>query len=370
MDLLLRYDTTKFNDYILKLKTIASFSRLFSDNDAPYIHFRVAENIYTESLGATNVSRDDSTADAIYNRIGVGIKTFINFDNQKIAEFNALRPLYANLHGIELARTIASYRNNRIDITMRTYGLTRMIYHYTVRDIGKIKIFEEEMNRINLDNIVVTSETDKKISFTDGVERYEFVYSKSTLYKRFSLVNPFIEIDVDIIEDPLDALLNYINYQETTSKKIAYIETLSNKNSLIIPLYTENASGNRKVWEKSGLNQWNAGGRRRHPNEVYINYPAKIRNAKPDFFPSRNVRWNLRLPDGRVLSMKLCQDNSKAIMSDPNQGLGKWILRDVLNLNEGQVLTYDYLLEVGIDSVIFTKESEGNYTVDFMSFEE
>ncbi len=370
MDLLLQYDSAKFNDYILKLKTIASFSKLFSENDAPYIHSRSAENIYTDSLGAINVSRNDSTADAVYDRTGVGIKTFINVSNQKIAEFNGLRPRYAHLHGIDLARAIAGFRNNRIDITMRAYGLNRIIYHYIVREPAIIKIFEEEMNRVDIDNITITVETDKKIAFTDGIEQYEFVYSKSTLYKRFNLEHPFVEFEVSIISDPLDELVEYLNYQDLTPGLISFYTPPSEPDTLIIPLYTEDAGGNRKVWERSGLNQWNAAGRPRHLNEVYINFPARIRHANPDFFPHRDVRWDLRLPDGRHLSMKLCQDNEKAIMSDPNRDLGQWLLRDVLNLGEGQLLTYDYLLEVGIDSVIFKKEGEGQYSVDFISFDD
>ena len=222
MDLLLHYDDAKFEDYILKLKTIASISKLFSQNDAPYIHSRSAENIYTDSLGAVNVSRDDSTADAIYGRTGVGIKTFVNTSNQKIAEFNGLRPHYIHLHGIDLAKAIAGFRNNRIDVTMRAYGLDRMIYHYTVREPGVIKIFEEEMNRIDIDNIRITIETDKKIAFTDGVEQYEFVYSKSTLYKKFNLDNPFVEFDVSIIANPLDALVEYFDYQNLINGNISF----------------------------------------------------------------------------------------------------------------------------------------------------
>lgn len=366
MDLLLKYADGAFDEYVLKLKTIASFSKLFSESPKPYVHSRFAENVYSECFNATNVSRDDSTADAIYDNVGIGIKTFVNTSNQKIAEFNGLRPYYASLTGIKLARAISSFRNNRIDVTMRTYGLSRMIYHYTVRDSGVIKIFEEEMNQIDIRNIKMVSETNKKIVFTDGLEQYEFVYSKSTLYKKFNLDNPFFQFNVSIIDNPIDALLAFFDNYDFSYN----YSTFSGSNVLVVPLYTENSKGVRKVWEKSGLNQWNAAGRKRHPNEVYINYPAKIRREHPDFFPHRDVRWDLRLPNGKHLSMKLCQDNEKAIMSDPNRALGEWILRDVLNLREGQLLTYEYLLKAGIDSVVFKKEDEGHYSVDFMYFEE
>ena len=56
-------------------------------------------------------------------------------------------------------------------------------------------------------------------------------------------------------------------------------------------------------------------------------------------------------------------------MSDPNKDLGKWILRDVLQLQPGEVLTYKKLLEIGIDSVVFTKRFD-IYSIDFVVYEE
>lgn len=370
MSALLNYDSDKFNSYIVKLRTMASFSRLFSESDSPYIHYRVTENLYTQCLGAINVSRADCTADALYGKTGVGIKTFVNESYQKIAEFNGLRPQYAHLHGLDLATAISKYRNARIDVTMRSYGLNNMIYHYIVREPGKIKLFECQMHRVDLNHIRILEDTDKKIVFTDGLEEYEFIYSKSTLYKRFDLSNPFFTCDVQIISDPIDALVGYLGEMNLASPNDEFFTIPVQPNQLIIPLYVEDRRGNRSVKEKSGLNIWNAAGRPRDPNEVYIPFPVKIRREHPEFFPHRDIKWDLQLPNGNHLSMKLCQQGEKAIMSKPNKALGKWLLRDVLNLKENQVLTYEYLLEVGIDSVIFTKIDEGKYKVDFIAFDE
>ena len=52
-------------------------------------------------------------------------------------------------------------------------------------------------------------------------------------------------------------------------------------------------------------------------------------------------------------------------MSDPNKNLGKWMLRQVLELKKGQLLTYQYLCEMGIDSVRISKLSENDYKIDF-----
>ena len=80
---------------------------------------------------------------------------------------------------------------------------------------------------------------------------------------------------------------------------------------------------------------------------MYIPYPATIRKEHLDFFPPREQCFDVRLPSGKIISMKVCQDGGKAIMSNPNKALGEWILREVLRLDELELLTYDKLLELG-----------------------
>jgi hypothetical protein len=113
------------------------------------------------------------------------------------------------------------------------------------------------------------------------------------------------------------------------------------------------------------LNQWNAAGRRRDPNELYIPYPAEDRERTIGFFPPRHTVFNLILPDGTEIPAKVCQAGGKAIMSKPNKILGEWLLRNIFELQEGTLITYQILEIFGIDSVIFTKVSELNYTIEF-----
>lgn len=80
-------------------------------------------------------------------KTGVGIKTFLGKDTgsyQKIAEFNKQEPLYRSLSGIDLIKKIAEMRNERIDFTMRNYGLNSMIYHCILRmNDSTISVYEE-----------------------------------------------------------------------------------------------------------------------------------------------------------------------------------------------------------------------------------
>jgi hypothetical protein len=98
---------------------------------------------------------------------------------------------------------------------------------------------------------------------------------------------------------------------------------------------------------------------------VYIPVPAIVRKNFLNFFPDRDNVFDLRLPNGHILQAKICQDDGKALMTNPNIDLGKWILRDVLNLKEGELLTYDRLKDIGLDSVVVYKMPEGNYKIDF-----
>lgn len=92
-----------------------------------------------------------------------------------------------------------------------------------------------------------------------------------------------------------------------------------------------------------------------------------IHQLKPDFFPSRETSFQLQLPNNSFISSKLCQDNSKALMSDPNTALGEWLLDEVFKRNplNPQPITRAYLDSIGVDSVKITKLDSNHYAIDF-----
>ena len=65
------------------------------------------------------------------------------------------------------------------------------------------------------------------------------------------------------------------------------------------------------------------------------------------------------------MSARVCQEGSKALMSNPNSALGEWLLQSVLNLKEKELLTYGKLEEIGLDSVVIYKTESGKYNIDF-----
>ena len=116
------------------------------------------------------------------------------------------------------------------------------------------------------------------------------------------------------------------------------------------------------------MNQWNAGGRKRDSDEVYITIPSFIRNNFPNFFPGRDTPFILKTPIGEILNAKVCQDNNKALMTNPNKALSNWLLRNILKLKEFELATIERLEILGIDSVIITKEKDGEYSIDIQSW--
>ena len=358
-----RQDTNSIQYYRKMLAAVGSLSRLFSDSNEPYLVYRAVENLFCRSFNADNLSRSDTSVDAAKQNLGIGIKTFLykgGRSYEKIAEFNKELDLFNNLHTEEKVSKIAELRNERINFTQRNYGLQDMIYHCVTRKPNRISVYEYPMNHINVDRIRSIEVKKNSIRFRDNNSSYSFNISKSTLFRQFISDISLLDIDVQIIPDPFEALDSMIEGPSIRS----ILTPLTETEHIFLPLYSY-AHGNKCVPERSGLNQWNARGRPRDPNEIYIRIPAVIHERFPGFFPGRDTPFSLTLPNKNVLIAKVCQDNSKALMTNPNSALGEWLLRDVLNLRELQLLTYKHLEALGVDSVVVNKEGELHYSIDF-----
>ena len=361
-------DKTQVEYYEKMLKIIGSLSKLSSDSEEPFLYYRVAENLFCKSFNAENLSRSDTSADASIGNVGFGLKTFLKRNGngmEKVAEFNTDSSRFRNLPVDEQVQEISRLRNERIETTKRIYGLEEIIYHCVTRSAGVMEIIESPMNTINRDSIKIKTSSDKSISFIDDKEEYSFNISKSTLLKRFRSDNVLMQIPIEIVEDTF-LVLEKLFEETPTEIKTLLFSPIKVHEHVFLPLYsTRSGQEQKEVPEKSGLNQWNAGGRERNYDEVYIPIPAWIHKSFEGFFPERDTPFTLRLPNRKQLEAKVCQDGSKALMTNPNKALGEWILRDVLNLKEGELLTYKKLEDIGLDSVVIYKISDSEYEIDF-----
>ncbi len=358
-------DIENNGDYLNLLSAVSKLSGLFSDSAIPLINYRVAENIFCRSFGANNLSRSDTAFDADYNSVGIGLKTFISKNDnstEKVAEFNSLSRDLKNYKGKELALKLGEYRNERIDLANRVYNIKSSLYHIVARREKELLLFETDYNQIDISNINSVKSNKANLQFEDGHNFYSFNYSKNTLFRKFIIPQNAFRLPVDIIDDPYSLILDLFSNNEFKS---ATDKLIKGKSYIILPLY--GIKKNEKfVFEKSGLNQWNAGGRKRDFGEIYIPIPIKIHKEFPDFFPERDTHFNLQIPTGKVFEAKVCQEKSKALMTNPNKALSDWLLRKILQLKDGELATIEKLDKLGFDSVIIMKNEKSEFKIDIM----
>lgn len=358
-------DIENNGNYLNLLSAVSKLSGLFSESAVPFINYRVAENIFCRSFNANNLSRSDTAFDADLNSVGIGLKTFISKNNnstEKVAEFNSLSRDLKNYQGKDLALKLGEYRNERIDLANRVYDIKSSLYHIVARREKELLLFETDYNQIDIANIHSVKENKASLQFEDGHNFYSFNYSKSTLFRKFIIPQNAFRLPVDIIEDPYSLLLDLFSSNDFKSATDTLVK---GDNYIVLPLYGTKDK-EKFVFEKSGLNQWNAGGRKRNIGEIYIPIPSNIHREYPNFFPERDEHFNLEIPTGEVFEAKVCQDNSKALMTNPNKALSDWLLRKILQLKEGELATIEKLNKLGFDSVIITKNKKGDFKIDIM----
>lgn len=381
------------------LKAVASMSRLYSDNNKAFIHPRFIEKLYVHCSGAQDLSRRDMSFDALLGKdIGVGVKTFITDNHlisksEKVAEFTRHASLgeFDGLDHYGKAIKSAQLRNNRINSDAAEYSIDigKSIYHCLVRTNGGAIIHEEPYELVKTALIKPTDSRGNEISefitdsgghtyFSDGQSNYCFNRSKNVLYKKFDL-NQYKNSEVitlEIFDDILERILKWTNLA-VSSKTIQlpnshFIEheqlQKAGEDFVVLPLYGTSYK-EREVQPKSGINQWNAGGRERQFGESYIPIPIIVHQKYPDFFPERDKKFRIKLPNGKIISAKVCQENNKALMSDPNTDLCDW-LYNIIDLNKNESMkrfiekrpyTYQDLKKVGKDSVKIIKVNNKDY---------
>lgn len=373
-------DLDNKGDYLRMLSAVSKLSGLFSESSIPFINYRVAENIFCKSFNAENLSRSDIAYDAKINKIGIGIKTFIcssNHSLEKVAEFNSRSSELTNIKSEVLAYKLAEFRNERINLANRLYNIDESIYHIIARKDKQLVFYDTDYSPIELDKISKVIVTKAGVKFSDGVNDYSFNRSKSTLYRKFHIPPNAIFQQIEILKDPFEILLELL---EDKKELLEDEKLIPGIDYIILPLYGYEKK-EKFVFENSGLNQWHAQGRVRHPNEVYIPVPSIIHHEFPNFFPpiikGNKKYFNLHLPNGESFEASMCQtakikidgklvNKGKGLMTSSNKGLGKWILRDALQLKEKQLVTYEMLESIGFDSVIIRKINENNYKIDVM----
>lgn len=377
-----------FETYSKYIKAVAGLSGLFSDSATPLINYRTAERLFTKVSGYVDESRKDCSFDAVSrdSKIGVGVKTFTcssvkDASNEKVAEFSKSAYLkeLMGLKGKALAIKVGEFRNQRIlsDALELEIDMSKSYYHCLVRIPGGVVVHEEPYELLDLKNISPLTRTGNVAStwamgdgdtiyFTDGKSKYSFHSGKNTLFKKFDLKSYSTSsvINTNIVADIFDRILNFFQVGNLVSSEMGALRLPLAEESdfVILPLYSTRSHA---PGEKSGINQWNAGGRQRSFGEAYIPVPAGVKKLKPDFFPPRDKKFKLLLPNGQTIQAKICQENGKALMADPNTDLCEWLFRMIdgdlsiasARLANSNPYKYADLLAIGKDAVEIRKAS-------------
>lgn len=389
-----RFDNNLYENL---LQSVASLTLLFSDGPHAYIDSRFVEKLFVKSTGGRDISRSDKTFDAIVGEksdIGVGVKTFtVNVGSkhkfEKVQEMTRFSGggAFEGVTKADIAYRASEYRNSTITADVKEFDLDmdKCIYHCLIRSAGVAFVHEEPYSLIDLENIRPVDQRGATlkdfpiegtgIRFTDGVNTYSFSKSKSVLMKRFDLsahtnypsmqieFNPNIWIDIESLREKL-INVKLASNQIIDSKQTK--ELVPGRDYVVLPLYSS-TRGYPFVELASGINQWNASGRPRNYGESYIPIPKRIHNLAPNFFPDRDSPFSLVLPDSKgKVQAKVCQDGGKALMSNPNDLLCRWLYKVIdPNFSENNFnkppqrdpFTYSDLERVGRDSVRVEKKS-------------
>lgn len=379
-----------FENYSKYIKAVASLSGMFSDSSTPLINYRTAERLFNKASGYKDLSRKDCSFDSNSkdSKVGVGVKTFTvkspsDASSEKVAEFSKAAYLkeLLGLKGKALASKVGEFRNQRILGDVRELGLdmSKSYYHCLVRVPGGVVVHEEPYELVDVGNLSPLTKFGKPASawttgdgetiyFTDGNSNYSFHSGKSTLFKKFDLSKNQTSkiITTDIVGDIFERILSFFQGGLSLKSEIGELNLSATKefDSVFLPLYSTRT---HEIGAKSGINQWNAGGRQRTFGESYIPVPAEVKKIKPGFFPPKDKKFSLLLPSGEKISAKICQENGKALMADPNSILCNWLFRMIdgemsvasARLIQSRPYVYDDLLAIGKDSVEIRKTPNG-----------
>jgi|AntAceMinimDraft_12_1070368.scaffolds.fasta_scaffold43846_1 hypothetical protein len=395
----LQYSNIDIETYERYLKPLGSLTGLFSDSRRPLLHPRSVERLFVLLTRADDLARRDNSFDAKLDKSGVGVKTFTSaslksVSLQKIAEFsNSIdRRECLNLSPRDLAKTVSAKRNFRLaaNCTQFDIDIRTSFYHCVVRVPGGIVIHEEPMRTISTSHLYPTDARGKRLSvwprkfernaslhFTDGIDNYSFHLGKSVLLKKFALdtheTSRLIKVrPIGNIFEFLLSLTKPLKDDASGFRPSGFSETSDTwqgGQSAVLPLYSTRTG---KVPDRSGLNQWLALGRERTFGEAYLAIPSKVREINPNFFPPIGSLLTLKLPNGREIQVKVCQEGGKALMSRPNSLLGQWLLSSLDGSIEAaqkrftQKIPYESsdLDIAGVDGLLFERmEKDDVYSV-------
>lgn len=387
-----KFSEREKDEYIQFLKIFGALSGLFKDNQEgvnarkPYLYYRNHEQLFARVFDVEDLTRKDSAFDAlgiwVNDRVGIGLKTWIHtkdYTYQKVAEFNKLAPvviapLIENGKPEEVIKKVSELRNERIMLDKRLYKTNRDVYHFVTRDDDIMNIIETPYDLIDIDSLELLKSDGKTYTFKDRLHNYKFYKSKSVLLEEFdaSQCEIITQIPIEQFDNPFE-LIRMIELPNVKKEIMCEYE------EIYLPLYQDKKEG-RIVSNCSGINIRHSKSKSKGSNTPRPEYEIEVRISKwihhvfPNFFginalsedDIKNEKLNdfdLILPDGRILRGRIKQQNGKSLQTNPQGALGEWILSDVLGLKNREIVTWELLDSLGIDSIKIIKQDDKHFRI-------
>ena len=396
--------------YIKYLQAYGELTGLFQqkeNSNIPYLDSKFQETIYGKVFHSQNADIGNTPHDIVSmvgsERVGIGLKTWMNSrpSYQKVMQLKAYKADIDNVStdAYDMVYIISQIKNERLRQDYERLGLRsdKNIYHYVTRDSGKFTIYETSYPEVDVRKIHNIVPGQKSIEWSDGLKEYKYTFGDSQIWMHFSPNRTdtvkLAEFPVSIADDPFTLLLqiheSFVagvvgDVGETTDVVVAYL-----------PLYSYRSG---EVEKKSGLNAWNGSskvkgsGRPRPLGEVYVPVPMEFHRHAPDFFcpnifdnirNKKPVEFDIVLPNGLEMPGRLTGDNLKNFQSGSNDptkrkpdgsrwgqsDLGNWLLVDVLGLRDRELVTRDWLIKRGVDSIKLWHKV-GDYSRIYLDFAE
>lgn len=377
-----KFTTKEKEEYIQYLKIFGALSGLFKDNKEganakkPYLYYRNHEQLFARVFSVDDLTRKDSAFDALgiwtNDKVGIGLKTWIHTRDhtfQKVAEFNKLAPEFENGTPEQIIEKVSVFRNERIMLDKRLYKTDRDVYHYITRDDETMNIVEAPYDLIDIESLELIDSNGKTYNFKDKKNKYKFYKSKSVLQKKFDASKGEIikQIKIEQFDDPFE-LIKMIKLPKK-NEELVFKE-------IYLPLY-QDKKDERIVSDCSGVNIRHGKSKTKGSNKLRPEYEIEIRISTwihkvfpkyfgIDAFDKEAIKlsdFDLILPDGRVLRGRIKQQNGKSLQTNPQGALGEWVLKDVLGLENREVVTMKLLNELGIDSLKIIKVDDKHFKI-------
>jgi len=256
----------------------------------------------------------------------------------------------------ELTKILLSQQDIAAQITERSFSRNRKLI-FPILDFIRVN---PRINELNIPSRTVIRKLLISLNFKGGVCLLDNLSHKEVMDYLASILR---KIEVECMNQVVEVKRNRVRKPIHITAKVDE-QSIASPAEPLVEVRLSLISRRGIVEEKSGLNLWNANGRKRDVNEVYLPLPLSSIPLFENIFDTiqRGLEFIAITHDKHEMRMKFKgsvkknQMIPKQIASTPSESeFGDWILRRILNLEEGELVTVDILEKYGRTDISFSR---------------